>query len=178
MSHNDEKFSLYDDSSYGDDVMTPSYDSDYTDSDTNTECATEILSMGRSQLPEHDKIFMIVERISRRAISISHGLLTLEYARQENVACHWLCVDKGGWLGFQNQVTAKYISRDRACTLEASAKHHQSWEYMHFRPTPNGYHKLLVPYGSELREVKFGDDLRSLVGGSCGEGMEFAFFQV
>jgi hypothetical protein len=62
----------------------------------------------------------------------------------------WECVEKKGWLGFQDPVSAKYLGYDSEGWIRCAADAHNDWEYICPRKRPEGGYVLLVLVRKEL----------------------------
>ncbi|KAK4213484.1 hypothetical protein QBC37DRAFT_172013 [Rhypophila decipiens] len=136
------------------------------------------ISITRDATPCPGERFIIVHKPSNRSINIDNGdfrLLKLgkrpydfsqptdsEYlpycdrvSSPNNTHNVWLCVERNGWLGFRG-LLGRYIGQSieygNRHNLEATATHHQAWEYFCARRHPRGGYTLLSPI--EEHDVK------------------------
>ncbi|KAK0615166.1 hypothetical protein B0T17DRAFT_541244 [Bombardia bombarda] len=87
-----------------------------------------------------------------QALTLADGVLELrndEPLEHQLGSWHWICVETGGWLGFRNAVSGKYLGRVKSHAIQAQVGHHQSWEYICPRRHPNGGYLLLMPDGND-----------------------------
>jgi hypothetical protein len=61
----------------------------------------------------------------------------------------WRCVEKDGWLGFQDPVSAMYLGHNERW-LPCAVKKHSTWEHICPRKRPKGGYILLVMFGNRL----------------------------
>uniref|UniRef100_A0A8H7NP75 Uncharacterized protein n=1 Tax=Bionectria ochroleuca TaxID=29856 RepID=A0A8H7NP75_BIOOC len=77
-----------------------------------------VLGEGVGSAPEHGRTYLIIESSSGRAISLPGALVggdrLLLQAPGEGFAAkkHWLCVERDGYLGFQNPASGRFMGHD------------------------------------------------------------------
>ncbi|WQF88300.1 hypothetical protein CDEST_13314 [Colletotrichum destructivum] len=93
-------------------------------------------------------IFQIVERSTRRAITLVDHEVLLRYASGSRTpSTLWYCIEKDGYFGFQNPRTGRYLGHDnRAGTC--TQVHMKGWEMWTPRKHPDGGYQLLSPFWS------------------------------
>ncbi|CAM1510701.1 Fc.00g010360.m01.CDS01 [Cosmosporella sp. VM-42] len=116
-------------------------------------------------VPWHGNTYMILEKTSGRAITLTNHKLGLqdmvEYHDAHN---RWLCVETNGYFGFQDPKTGQYIGHDGNCGMRAMATVFKEWEFMTPRKHPDGGYQLLAPHWwHTLRVVTVAEDGESLV---------------
>ncbi|KAF2135323.1 uncharacterized protein K452DRAFT_293316 [Aplosporella prunicola CBS 121167] len=75
-------------------------------------------------LPGHT--YMIRSLASGEVITLKDGNIVL--AQPDGRASHWVCEDEGGWLGFRNGVSGRFLGRDGDWNLSCFATWHKEWE--------------------------------------------------
>ncbi|CAI6087294.1 hypothetical protein V2G26_019561 [Clonostachys chloroleuca] len=117
-----------------------------------------VLGDGVGSAPEHGRTYLIIESSSGRAISLPGALVggdrLLLQAPGEGFAAkkHWLCVEKDGYLGFQNPASGRFMGHDGSWEgggisgVRASATVLEQWELFTLRPHPEGGNLLLSPH--------------------------------
>lgn len=120
----------------------------------------------REDVPWPESTFQIIEKGSRRAITLAGDQLKLLSAVNEpsHWDTHWLCVKQNGYFGFQNPMTGKYLGHDGKGRVYAVEGRLRNWELFSPRMHPDGGYELLSPYYSgELMVLCVGEDGRKLV---------------
>jgi hypothetical protein len=104
---------------------------------------------------------------------------------------HWVCVEKGGWLGFRNPVSGKFLGHNQEGFLKCHADVQKGWERFCVRNKPTGGYVLYMRefenlWGVGLRdqavEVKKGEKAKQpdqmLAKIEKGEPMIWEFIKV
>ena len=93
---------------------------------------------------------------SNRALALFQGRVRLINGsmRHEHTGCwHWVCEEKGGWLGLRNGASWTYLGRNMPGEIEAKVTHHRDWEYLCARRHPDGGY-LLLNVNLEAKEME------------------------
>ncbi|KAH7177056.1 hypothetical protein EDB81DRAFT_773946 [Dactylonectria macrodidyma] len=117
-----------------------------------------------SAVPWPDSTYMIIEKGSNRAITLTPGGLRLQDIKDgRNGNNHWLCVERNNYFGFYNEKSRRYLGHDGKMGMRASATVLEEWEFMVPRLHPEGGYQLLLPFWSHtmmiLAPIKNGDRL-------------------
>ncbi|KAK6613766.1 hypothetical protein H4I96_00087 [Botrytis cinerea] len=130
-------------------------------------------------VPEPGGIFMIRKRGYGKMITLEDGNLQLKPDSGMG-GCHWVCVEKDGWLGFRNCISGTYIGHDGRGKFYAKATRHKDYESFCVRKHPDGDYLLLTRHWSKLwkMDIKRNDDgLNELVETETG-GTTWQFVKV
>lgn len=85
---------------------------------------------------------------------------------------HWACVEKGGWLGFRNPVSGKFLGHNREGFLKCNVDLQKDWERFCVRIKPTGGYVLYmtnfenlwaVGLRDQAVEVKKGEEAKKAV---------------
>ncbi|KAK5659062.1 hypothetical protein OQA88_1150 [Cercophora sp. LCS_1] len=149
-------------------VLTPASDSSSADE-----------SGFRYRPLSHDHTFLIIERLSGKAVTYApDGRLALQDVVEANrSAIQWLCVEKAGYLGLQNTKSGRYIGHNGNGLMQASATRFNGWEFITTRDQPGGGYKILVPHWFTLRTVVVSEDGKSLIARDHGNTL-WDFIQI
>ncbi|KAK6591851.1 hypothetical protein H4I96_12128 [Botrytis cinerea] len=131
-------------------------------------------------VPEPGEIFIIREGDHGRMITLKDGKLRLDSDVSQMGGCHWICVEKDGWLGFRNCISGTYIGHDGSGNFYAQATLHKNWESFCVRKHPNGGYLLLTRHWSKLWKMdikKSSDGLDELIETETG-GTTWEFAKV
>jgi hypothetical protein len=97
----------------------------------------------------------------------------------------WRCVERDGWIGFQDPASAMYLGYDGQRWLQCTARKHDAWEYMCARKRPEGGYVLLVlvrwsliPLGVYENEKEGGMELRVKIADWKADGIAWDFVEV
>lgn len=127
-------------------------------------------------VPWPGETFVIREPNQGLAITLTEGRLRLRQEMGNRGGCHWVCVDRNGWLGFRNAVSGTYLGHDQKGNFYAKVQHHEPHEYFCARRHPRGGYILLMRHGNDLQKMAIGEDGESLVE-TKGEGTAWEFFK-
>ncbi|TGJ84181.1 hypothetical protein E0Z10_g4567 [Xylaria hypoxylon] len=84
---------------------------------------------GISSAPEADGMYMIRDLDSRNSITMVNGSLTPLLDAGTRGGWQWICEEaRGGWIGFRNVVSGKYLGRGNRGGIYAQASRMKSWE--------------------------------------------------
>lgn len=121
-------------------------------------------------VPWPGNVFVIVEKITGKAITVRDGKVRVEdnsdgASASSDKGKLWFCVEKSGHFGFQNLATGKYIGHDGNFGIRASANHLQSHEFIVVRKHPQGGYQLLALHdkGFALRVISVNEEGNGLV---------------
>ncbi|TGO25878.1 hypothetical protein BPAE_0071g00500 [Botrytis paeoniae] len=131
-------------------------------------------------VPEPGGIFIIRKRGYGKIITLEDGQLQLKSDISGIGGCHWICVERDGWLGFRNCISGTYIGHDGSGKFYAKVTRHKDYESFCVRKHPNGDYLLLTKHWSKLwkMEIKMnGDGLDELVETETG-GTTWEFAKV
>jgi hypothetical protein len=136
------------------DADVDTYEKVTRDRESNQQTTTATIG---NAIPCQGGTYMIIETTSGRAISLSGALVggsrpTL-LSTSEGLAAkkHWYCVEKDGYLGFQNPKSGKFLGHDGnwkgggKADIRAEATMLHEWEFFTVRPHPQGGYQLLLP---------------------------------
>lgn len=124
-------------------VCTPSATSDNTAKDLQ-KCDDS-----QSSTPSPGHIFIIRSRTEGKVITFLNGKIILDTPGGLGIY-KWRCVQKNGWLGFQDPASAKYLGYDDAEWLQCVADKQDKREYMCPRKRAEGGYVLLALLGDQL----------------------------
>jgi len=131
-------------------------------------------------VPEPGGIFIIRKRGYGKIFTLEDGNLQLKSSISEVGGCHWVCVEKDGWLGFRNCISGTYIGHDGRGKFYAKATRHKDYESFCVRKHPDGDYLLLTRHWSKLWKMDIkrnGDGLNELVETETG-GTTWQFVKV
>ncbi|ROV98369.1 hypothetical protein VMCG_07137 [Cytospora schulzeri] len=139
-------------------------------SDTTSTAGIDLLS---DEVPWPGETYKIQHRDSRRLITLEEGELRLRLPSAAKAAggCHWVCVEKNGWLGFRSPVSATYMGHDNKGAIWCKKQHHKSYESFCVRRHPDGGYVILVKHheGLELCQLAVDEASGKIVERSFGE---------
>ncbi|KAI1492981.1 hypothetical protein F5X96DRAFT_293740 [Biscogniauxia mediterranea] len=138
-----------------------------TTTSTSTSTST-IAASGTARAPEAPHAYMIRDLATGKALALRDGRLTLTHEAGESGGCGWCwrCTerdDDGGWLGFRESVSGRYLGRDGAGGMCARATRHRAWEALLLRPLRDGGYHILTCDWWKLRRVALAPDGEALV---------------
>jgi hypothetical protein len=124
-----------------------------------------------SSIPSPGFTFVIRSVSCGRVITLFNGKVIL--ARSDGRgSTHWACVENGGWIGFQNCVSDKFLGYDKDGRLCCSAKEQKDWENFDFRQRrEGGYVLLMLHVGEHWKDLWHGRELWH-VGVKMEQGVE------
>ncbi|OTA90878.1 hypothetical protein M434DRAFT_397654 [Hypoxylon sp. CO27-5] len=131
----------------------------------------------KETVPWPGHTYIIRDPVSGRQITLVRGELSLENHAGDQGGYHWICVEKGGWLGFYDPVHGTYMGRDNRGGYMCKVKHHKGHEYFCARRHPDGGYLLLTQHWDELLKMGIGKDGHKLVE-TNGEGTAWEFVKV
>jgi hypothetical protein len=106
---------------------------------------------------------MIRDRLGGRIITLEESHLRLKAEVSKVGGCHWVCVEKDGWLGFRSPIAGTYIGHDGKGKFCARAFDHKEWEYFSTRSHPDGGYLLLMRHWSKLYKMDIDKNGNELV---------------
>lgn len=140
-----------------DGVMTPS----------SSDFAKPSLTEYVPSVPGPGKTYKIHLKNTNKVIAMTDGEVTLKSPAegQPGGGWTWMCVEKGNWLGFRNQVSGTFLGHDGKSGFHAKFTHHKAHEIFCVRHHRDGGYLLLVKYswGGEMRQVGSAPDGKTLI---------------
>lgn len=116
---------------------TPSATSNNTIEDSQT------FDEGSASIPWPGQYFIIRSRTIGHVITFFNRKIIL--AQQGGLGIlRWRCIQKNGWLGFQDPASSMYLGYDEAGWLCCASYKHSEQEYVCPRKRPEGGYVLLV----------------------------------
>ncbi|KAI3398883.1 hypothetical protein diail_8392 [Diaporthe ilicicola] len=120
-------------------------------------------------------------RDTDKVITVTEGevLLQSPSESQPGGGWYWICAEKGNWLGFRNHVSGNYLGHNGKTGVQATVKHHKSYEFFCVRHHPHGGYILLVkhPWAEEMWQIGCASDEKTLIGENKG-GAQWEFEEV
>lgn len=110
-----------------------------------------------SSVPWKGSTYIIRDSKTGEVLTLLDGEVILEKPGDRG-HIKWDRVENGGWLGFKNPISGKYIGEEKG-RLECIVKHHQWCEHFIARPAPEGGYLLLMRQGGRWCDG-FGETLR------------------
>lgn len=119
----------------------------YTPSTTSASTAKhgDNHSDTNSSIPWPDSTFMIQSTSNGKVITFLDAKIVLAPPGGLGIY-RWRCVQKDGWLGFQDPASLMFLGWGNEGFLCCTTKTHKEHEYFCVRPLPQGGHALLA-YG-------------------------------
>lgn len=155
---------------------------------TTTTSEKAILPVGaqKGAVPRPGKTFLLTDAEHEHALTLQNGqlkfvnLATVQKFPKKGGCYFWNCVEKNGWLGFQNTASGTFLGRDGNGSLMAVVKHHKNHEWFCVRHLEGGGYLLLMLDWDKLVKVGVqGEGERSSFRWATeGEGMKWGFVQV
>ncbi|KAI1193111.1 hypothetical protein F5X97DRAFT_339373 [Nemania serpens] len=164
--------------------------------DTPMSATDSHASLSSATLPPYDitiasvpvpkETYMIRNIDTGRAITVEEGHLTLKLPGGTRGGWHWHCVERdGGWLGFREAVSGKYLGRDGMGGFQVKFNHFVDWESFCLRPLEEGGYHLLVleesnnRYSSSyLHRMGISDDGELVMVNTAAEATRWEFVKV
>ncbi|KAF1968112.1 hypothetical protein BU23DRAFT_370841, partial [Bimuria novae-zelandiae CBS 107.79] len=106
-----------------------------------------------SSIPQPRKSFLIREVQSDRYLTLTSGTVGLHSGGERNPQSHWICHERHGWFGFENDGMGGYLGHDNWGILRTQP-HHSDWENFSVRQMPDGGYVLLMTEWGKLWPVK------------------------
>lgn len=92
------------------------------------------------------------------------------------------CIETGGWVGFQDPNSNRFLGHDISGRLCCEAKRHELWECFHARARPEGGYVLLMTHWFWLRyvgiKVEEGFEKLVKIGDKEGDAIVWEFVKV
>jgi len=111
-----------------------------------------------TSVPEPGHMYMIRETITKKAITLVDGCLTVLRDPKPGVGWHWHCEEQnGGWVGFREAVSGKYLGHNNSGGFRVTAAKMKSWEWFVLRPRAAGGYNLYVTDWSDLKAMGISD---------------------
>ncbi|KAK5997083.1 hypothetical protein PT974_02435 [Cladobotryum mycophilum] len=128
-------------------TVSSNSDTQYTPLTTAPTAASEVWDGRVYSVPWPESTYNIIDTASGRVIGLDkNNYLQLDDIKEDIGSLHkWLCVEKGGYFGFLNVSTGKYMGHDNHGSMCAVASRQAGWELMMPRKRPDGGYDLLVP---------------------------------
>ncbi|KAI1808788.1 hypothetical protein F4811DRAFT_498881 [Daldinia bambusicola] len=123
--------------------------------------------------PFPGQTFAIRERTTGRYITLIEGNIRVLENVGDQGGWHWVCVEKGGWLGFRNPVSSTYIGHDTRHNYWAEYKHHLGDESFCARKHPEGGYILLSRQDEELWKMSVSENFELSVTQKDGARWDF-----
>lgn len=139
--------------------------SDYFDETPNPPKASD-------DIPWPGSTYMIRSYHKHHILTLANGTLQLKEQAVEGGGWQWKCVEKDGWLGFENTVSGTYLGHDNGGKFRATAPHHEGWEQFCARKCPEGGYLLLNIHWWKLWKMdtgEFGTLIQTEMGGVPNE---------
>jgi hypothetical protein len=159
-------------------ICTPSATSD------NTTMEFQKSDDLRSSIPWPGRTFIIRSQQNGQVITFLDGQIILDKPGGLGTF-RWRCVEKKGWVGFQDPASAMYLGSDDRGWLRCAANKHSDWEYVCPRKRPEGGYVLsalvekeLLPLGVHSKETNSGLECRIRVGDWKSEGIAWDFVEL
>ncbi|KAI0886710.1 uncharacterized protein GGS22DRAFT_158523 [Annulohypoxylon maeteangense] len=130
----------------------------------------------KETVPCPGNTYIIRHPVTGRQITLERGELRLKHHTGEQGGYHWVCVEKGGWLGFYDPIHGTYMGRNNKGGYMAKVKHHAGWENFCARRHPDGGYLLLTSHWFCLMKMdvdKSGTKLVETFGEGKGTAWEF-----
>lgn len=97
-------------------------------------------------MPWPGSTYIILEKGSDRAITLTEGQLRLQSVNKEQDANNrWLCVERDGYFGYCSAKSGFYIGHDGKNGMRASQRALEWWESITPRRHADGGYQLLSP---------------------------------
>jgi hypothetical protein len=159
-------------------ICTPSRTSDDTTKDLKNSDDT------LSSIPWPGRTYIIRSQANEQVITFLNGEVILDKPGSLGTF-RWRCVERNGWLGFQDPASAMYLGYDDKQWLQCTAKKHDDWEYVCARQRPDGGYVLLVlvqwsltPLGVYENEKEGGMEFRVKIADWKADGIAWDFVEV
>lgn len=137
-----------------------------------------------ASVPWPGSTYIVYSATTGEAIALRNGKVVLT-APSSLDSFHWECVERGGWLGFRNPVSGKYLGFDEQGRLCCRADKHNLWEKFCVRARPDGGFILLMTWGCGAEKLlpignRKGDtkEMVARVEGEASDGMVWRFGKV
>lgn len=138
----------------------------------------------QSSVPWPGRVFIIRSHKNGQVITLMNGKIILD--KPGGLGTYrWRCVEKKGWLGFQDPPGARYLGYDNRGWLRCAVDKHNDWEYICPRKRPEGGYVLLVlvkeellPLGVHTEETENGVGQRVKIAKWNSEGIVWDFTEV
>ncbi|KAE9985025.1 hypothetical protein BLS_000052 [Venturia inaequalis] len=95
-----------------------------------------------SSVPWKGSTYIIRHSTTSQVLTLLDGQVVLEKPGGRG-HIKWDCVENGGWLGFKNPISGKYLGEDKG-ELVCVVGYHKSPQHFVTRPVPNGGYLLLM----------------------------------
>lgn len=102
-------------------------------------------------VPRPGHTFLIRSVSSGEVITLVNGQIVL--AHPDGRESHWVCEDVGGWFGFRNVVSGRFLGRNWDWDLCCSAPWGKEWEIFRAHQLPEGGTVLLMTHWWTERPV-------------------------
>lgn len=100
-----------------------------------------------SAIPWAHSIYMILETTTKKCITIENKKIVLrDFSSAELPKANnsWLCLEKDGYLGFQNPATGRFLGRNGHRKIHADASHFKGYEMFAPRKHTNGAYMMMM----------------------------------
>ena len=98
-----------------------------------------------SSAPCSGSTFIIRRVSSGKVITQLGGRIMLAHQGGEG-SILWTCVESGGWLGFQDPISNRFLGHGVNGTICCTSKRHLGFEYFQARPTLKGGYVLVMTH--------------------------------
>ncbi|KAI1394256.1 uncharacterized protein F4822DRAFT_42997 [Hypoxylon trugodes] len=133
---------------------------------------------GIGTAPEADRIYIIRDLDTGKALTLEGGHLTLKGA-DTNGGWRWECVERGGgWLGFRELVSHNYLGRNGFGGFWAVVPWCAGWENFALRPLEVGGYHLMSPNWWSFRRVSVSSTGKLVEVLSAPEAIRWEFIEV
>ncbi|XP_014557167.1 hypothetical protein COCVIDRAFT_97711 [Bipolaris victoriae FI3] len=103
----------------------------------------------QSSIPWPGRTFIIRSHDTGQVITFLDGEIILDKPGGFGTF-RWRCVERRGWLGFRDPVSARYMGYDSRGWIRCAVDKHNDWEYICVRKRPEGGYVLLVLVENKL----------------------------
>jgi hypothetical protein len=138
----------------------------------------------QSSTPWPGRNFIIRSRTTGRVVTLLDGQIILDKPGGLGTF-RWRCVEKKGWMGFQDPASAMYLGYDERGWLRCSVHKHYDWEYICPRKHPEGGYVLLVlvkgellPLGAHSKNIENVVEQKVKIGDWKSDGIAWDFIEV
>ncbi|TID24297.1 hypothetical protein E6O75_ATG02662 [Venturia nashicola] len=113
-------------------IATPS-----TSISASSSCARPTMTDNNtSSIPWPGDVYILRSKATGEVLTLNEGKTAMVKPGGRD-SIHWACVEKGGWLGFRNPVSGKFLGHDRGGYLICNADVQRGWERFCVRMKPD-----------------------------------------
>ncbi|PQE04474.1 major facilitator superfamily transporter multidrug resistance protein [Rutstroemia sp. NJR-2017a BVV2] len=120
-------------------------------------------------VPWPDSTFLIRASSSGKLLTLNSGNVILARPGDRQGSFRWKCIERRGWLYFQNTASGCYLGHNIHGNIICSVTHHDGWERFTARLRPEGGYYLMMTHWDRLWKVGFkGGNLAKIAEGEEG----------